>query len=79
MFLYVFHVYFIAIKIGGNPGRFYSDSCLSPQDNDEILLDVIKFLSIEFGVNPLGLAKTYAATSCKEISSVNTQSKAGMY
>ena len=71
--------YLTTIKRGGNPAKVYSNSCPSQQDNDELLLDVLKFLSIEFGVNTLGLDKTYAATSCDQITSANPQSKAGMY
>ena len=71
--------FFTAIKRGGNQGRVYYNGCPSQQDNDELVLDVLKFLSIEFGVIPLGLARTYAATSCEQIASANPQSKAGMY
>ena len=43
------------------------------------MVDALNFLSLEFGVIPLGLAKTFAATSCEQIISGNPQSKAGMY
>ena len=69
----------VTIKKGGNPGRIYSNRCPSQPDNDELMLDALNFLSLEFGVIPLGLAKTFAATSCEQIISGNPQSKAGMY
>ena len=79
LILFDFLAYPTTIKRGRNPARIYSNGCPSQQDNDELLLDMLKFLSIEFGVNPLGLDKTYAAISCDQITSANPQSKAGIY
>ena len=67
------------IKRGGNPISIYSNGCQSEHDNDDILEDLLMFLSSEFGVVPLGLAKSYAAGSCQEVADASPQKKAGLY
>ena len=67
------------IKKGGNPVRVYANGCPSEQDNEDILVDVLGLLSSEFGVVPLGLARSYAATSCEEVARASPHSKAGLY
>ena len=67
------------IKRGGNPVRVSANGCPSEQDNEDILVDVLGLLSSEFGVVPLGLARSYAATSCEEVARASPHSKAGLY
>ncbi len=33
---------------------------------DDTLVDVLQFLSVHFGVNPVGFARQFPATSCQE-------------
>ena len=68
-----------ALKRGANPGRVYTHGCPSEEDNENLLGDVLQLLSSEFGVVPLGRAKSYAATSCKEVADASPQNKAGLY
>ena len=67
-----------AIKRGENPIR-NSNGCSSAEDNEDILGDVLQLLSSEFGVVPLGRAKSYAATSCQQVANARPQNKAGLY
>ena len=62
-----------------NPIRIHSNGCPSKHGNEDILEDVLMFLSSEFGVVRLGLAKSYAAGSCQEVADASPQNKAGLY
>ena len=59
--------------------RMHANGCPSEQDNEDILRDTLKLLSFEFGVVPLGLTRSYAATSCEEVARASPHSKAGLY
>ena len=59
--------------------RVSVNGCPSEQDNEDILVDVLGLLSSEFGVVPLGLARSYAATSCEEVARASPHSKTGLY
>ena len=54
-------------------------SCPSAQSREEITADVLQLLSAQFGVYPLGLAASYAAESCDQVTEVNPDSPSGMY
>ena len=66
------------IKRGGNPVRVSANGCPYEQDNEDTLVDVLGLLSSEFGVVPLGLARSYAATSCEEVARASAHNKAGL-
>ena len=68
----------LAIRRDGNPVRVYN-GYPSKEDNKDILVDVLQFLSSEFQVVPLGRAKSYAATSCTQVADASPQNKAGLY
>ena len=68
----------LSIRRGANPVRVYK-GCPSEEDNENILVDVLQLLSSEFQVVPLGRAKSYAATSCMQVSDASPQNKAGLY
>ena len=59
--------------------RVSANGCPSEQDNEDILVDMLGLLSSEFGVVPLGLARSYAATSCEEVARTSPHSMAGLY
>ena len=42
-------------------------------------MDLLQFLSTEFGLVPLGRAKSYAALSCEEVADASPQNKNGLY
>ena len=42
-------------------------------------MDLLQLLSTEFGLVPLGRAKSYAALSCEEVADASPQNMAGLY
>ena len=58
--------------------RFNND-CPSSAARDDILVDVLQLLASEYGVYPLGLAPSYPATSCDQVSAANPGRKTGLY
>ena len=74
-----FYMTGLNIRRGRNPPKIYNNGCPSERDNEDILVDVLKLLSSEFGVVPLGRAKYYAAISCMQVADASPQNKAGLY
>ena len=68
------------MKTGIYQARMCTGPCPSQQTHEEdITEDVLQLLSAQFGLNPLDLAKTYAAKSCEQVAEVNPDSPSGMY
>ena len=42
-------------------------------------MDSLQLLSTEFGLVPLGRAKSYAALSCEEVADTSPQNMAGLF
>ena len=42
-------------------------------------MDLLQFLSTEFGLVPLGWAKSYAALSCEEVADASPQNKEDLF
>ena len=72
------HIERVAIRRSANPVRV-SNGWPSEDDNEDILVEVLQFLSSEFQVVPLGRAKLYAATSCMQVADASPKNKAGLY
>ena len=67
------------MKKGSNPIKFSSNGCSPERDNEDISVEVLHLLSSEFGVVPLGRARSLAASSCEQVAAASAQNTSGFY
>jgi len=68
----------LALTAGSHPITFTS-GCPSEQTRDGILSNVIQLIASRFGVTPIGLAKSFAASSCEQALSLHPQANGQLF
>ena len=67
------------IRSGVYKAKLIVNDCPSESINEDVLVDMLQLLASEYGVNPLGLARSYPAMSCDQVYEANPRSKSGLY
>ena len=67
------------IRSGAYEARPIVNGCPSESVEEDILVDVLQLLASEYGVHPLGLARSYPAISCDQVYEANPSSESGLY